>query len=92
MASIIRHDFVQGGKKKSILLFCNPDSKIARNYITIKTSKDDGKTWQNKILLDEWKGRGYSCMTSIDEETIGVLYESSQADLVFQTIKLKDLL
>jgi len=92
MASIIRHDFMQGGKKKSILLFCNPDSKVARNYITIKTSKDDGKTWQNKILLDEWKGRGYSCMTSIDEETIGVLYESSQADLVFQTIKLKDLL
>ncbi|RZL51114.1 MAG: sialidase [Pedobacter sp.] len=92
MASILRHDFTKNGVKKSILLFCNPDSKIARNFITLKTSNDDGKTWQKKVLFDEWKGRGYSCITSVDEDTIGVLYESSQADLVFQTVKLKDLL
>lgn len=92
MASIIRHDYTKNGTKKSMLIFCNPDSKIARNYITLKVSTDDGNTWEKKVLLDEWKGRGYSCITSIDEETIGVLYESSQADLVFQAVKLKDLL
>lgn len=92
MASIIRHDFNSKGSKKSILVFCNPDSKTARNYISLKVSQDDGNTWEKKMMFDEWKGRGYSCITSIDEETIGVLYESSQADLVFQTVKLKDLL
>lgn len=92
MASIIRHDYTKAGKKESVLLFCNPNSKVARNFITVKASKDDGKTWEAKVLLDEWKGRGYSCMTSIDNDTIGVLYESSQADLVFQTINLKDLI
>lgn len=92
MASILRHDFIKDNKKQSILLFCNPDSKVARNDITLKVSKDDGNTWQSKALFDEWKGRGYSCITSVDEQTIGVLYESSQADLVFQTVKLKDLL
>ncbi|MCX2474953.1 exo-alpha-sialidase [Pedobacter sp. MC2016-05] len=92
MASILRHDYTVGKTKKSILLFCNPDSKVARNYITLKMSNDDGKSWERKMLFDEWKGRGYSCITSVDEETIGVLYESSQADLVFQTVKLKDLL
>ena len=92
MASILRHDYSVGKTKKSILLFCNPDSKVARNYITLKMSNDDGKSWERKVLFDEWKGRGYSCITSVDEETIGVLYESSQADLVFQTVKLKDLL
>ena len=91
MASIIRHDYTRNGKRQSVLLFCNPNSKVARNFITVKASKDDGKTWDSKVLLDEWKGRGYSCMTSIDNDTIGVLYESSQADLVFQTIELKDL-
>lgn len=91
MASIIRHDYTRNGKTQSVLLFCNPNSKVARNFITVKASKDDGKTWEAKVLLDEWKGRGYSCMTSIDNDTIGVLYESSQADLVFQTIELKDL-
>jgi sialidase-1 len=92
MASIIRHDYTKSGKKKSMLIFCNPDSKTARNFITLKVSNDDGQTWKKKILLDEWKGRGYSCLTTVDAETIGVLYESSQADLVFQTIKIKDLL
>jgi len=91
MASIIRHDYTENGAKKSMLVFCNPDSKVARDYITLKTSKDDGQTWQKKIMMDEWKGRGYSCLTSIDNETIGVLYESSQADLVFQAVKIKDL-
>ncbi|MRG44664.1 sialidase [Chitinophaga sp. SYP-B3965] len=94
MASIIRHDFVRNGKKRSVLLFANPDSKTARQFMTIKVSYDDGKTWQNnkKILLDEGKSRGYSCLTSVDNETIGILYESSQADLVFQTIQLEELL
>ncbi len=92
MASIIRHDYTKNGAAKSLLIFCNPDSKVARNYISLKVSSDDGKTWEKKMMFDEWKGRGYSCITSIDEETIGVLYESSQADLVFQAVKLKDLL
>ncbi len=92
MASIIRHDYTWNGQKKSLLIFCNPDSKTTRHNITIKVSHDDGKTWQRRVLLDEKKGRGYSCLTSIDENTIGVLYESSQSDLVFQAIKLEELL
>lgn len=92
MASIIRHDYVLNGQKKSILLFSNPDSKTARDHMTIKLSTDDGQTWTKKMLLDECKSRGYSCLTSIDNDTIGILYESSQADLVFQKIKLQELL
>lgn len=94
MASIIRHDYLQKGKKRSVLLFSNPDSKTARQNMTIKVSYDDGATWVNskKILLDEGKSRGYSCLTSVDNNTIGILYESSQADLVFQTIQLEELL
>ncbi len=94
MASIIRHDYLRNGRKRSLLIFSNPDSKTIRHRMTIKVSDDDGETWQNdkKILLDEGKSRGYSCLTSIDGDTIGILYESSQADLVFQKIRLKELL
>jgi sialidase-1 len=94
MASTIRHDYVVKGEKRSVLLFANPDSKTIRHHMTIKVSYDDGLTWpaNKKILLDEWKSRGYSCLTSIDAGTIGILYESSQCDLVFQQIKLKELL
>jgi sialidase-1 len=82
------------GQKRSILLFSNPDSKTLRHHMTIKVSYDDGLTWpvSKKILLDEWKSRGYSCLTSIDNDTIGILYESSQSDMVFQQVKLKELL
>lgn len=94
MASTIRHDYTLNGKKKSILVFSNPDSKTLRHHMTIKVSYDDGLTWpvNKKILLDEWKSRGYSCLTSIDNDTIGILYESSQSDMVFQQVKLKELL
>ena len=94
MASIHRHAYTVGGKKKSLLVFSNPNSKRGRDHLTLKVSFDDGLTWPRThwILLDELKSRGYSCLTSVDEKTIGIVYESSQADLVFQKISLAELL
>jgi sialidase-1 len=94
MASIHRHDLPGKSAKKSVLVFSNPNSKTARDHMTIKASFDDGNTWPegSQLLLDELKGRGYSCLTSVDEKTIGILYESSQADMVFQKISLDALL
>lgn len=93
MASIHRHTYTQGGKEKSILLFCNPESYNSRDHMTLKVSFDDGKTWaaSKKILLDEERNFGYSCITSVDEATIGIFYESSQAQMTFQQVKLNEL-
>src|SRR3546814_8835464 len=94
MASLYRHEFEKNGRRQSVLLFSNPDSKKFRENLTIKLSLDNGKTWQeqNQLLLDEERGRGYYCLTSVGEDYIGILYESSQADLVFQKISLSSLL
>lgn len=94
MASIHKHLYRRNGMEKSILLFCNPESYNSRDHMTLKVSLDDGKTWpeERKILLDEYGGFGYSCITSVDEETIGILYESSQAQMVFQQVKIKELI
>lgn len=94
MASLHKHIYIRKKEAKSILLFCNPESCRERNNMTLKVSFDDGQTWPSahKVLLDEWGGFGYSCITSVDDETIGILYESSQAQLVFQQKKLKELL
>lgn len=75
------------------LLFSNPDSTRGRHHITIKASPDRGITWpeQHRLLLDEGNSAGYSCMTMIDEDTIGILYEGSQAHMTFQRIPLSDL-
>nr|WP_320154007.1 exo-alpha-sialidase [uncultured Draconibacterium sp.] len=95
MASIHKHTYTaQNGQAKSILLFSNPNSKFNRHKQTIKVSFDDGQTWPEEywIELDEGKGAGYSCLTSIDYNTIGILYEGSQAQMTFQAIDIKNIL
>ncbi|MBQ9398178.1 MAG: exo-alpha-sialidase [Bacteroidales bacterium] len=78
---------------RHILLFSNPNTVRGRNHITIKASLDDGMTWKeaNQVLLDEDEGWGYSCLTMVDPETVGILYESSVAHMTFQTVPLKDI-
>lgn len=94
MASLHRHFYTENGERKSVLFFLNPSSRTSRNTFTIKTSFDDGLTWPEShwLLIDEWNGNGYSCLTSIDEHTLGVLYEGSQADMTFMQIPITDLL
>ena len=93
-ASIIKDEFVVNGKKQALVIFSNPNTKKGRHHMTIKVSLDDGETWplENQLLLDAGKGRGYSCMSKIDDETIGILYEGSQADLTYQIVKIKDII
>lgn len=93
MASLHKHVYHENGVEKSVLLFVNPASVSRRDNITLKVSYDDGNTWpeDKHILLDEYNGRGYSCITSVNDSTIGILYESSQADMVFQTVSLKEI-
>lgn len=94
MASLYKHDYWVDDTKKSILFFSNPNTKEGRYKMTIKASLDNGKTWPEKywLLLDEGYGRGYSSITGIDDNTIGILYEGSQADMTFQKIPIKDIL
>ena len=94
MASLINVDRELGLASAGRLLFSNPNSLMERSHLTIKASTDSGATWpkNSRLLLDEGRGRGYSCMTMIDDSTIGILYESSQADLVFQRVRLGDVM
>ena len=90
MASLIAHDLTDG---RRALIFSNPNDKHRRRRMTIQLSLDDGTSWPkaNRVLLDELGG-AYSSLVMIDADTIGILYESSRADLVFQKIKLVELI
>lgn len=78
----------------SVLLFSNPNTKKGRYNITLKASLDNGSSWnvENQLLLDQGKGRGYSSITQVDETHVGILYESSRADMTFQKIPLSDII
>lgn len=94
MASLIKVDAKYNSVNKDILLFSNPNTTKSRNMITIKASLDGGLTFpkEYQVMLDEGNGWGYSCLTMIDRETVGILYEGSTAHMVFQAVKLADII
>lgn len=94
MASLIKVEAKDNVLGKDVLLFSNPNTTQGRHHITIKASLDGGLSFpeEYQVLLDEDQGWGYSCLTMIDRETVGILYESSVAHMTFQAVKLNDII
>ena len=92
--SLLRVDFQQSGKPRHVLLFSNPHTQKGRTHQTIQVSFDDGMTWpeSHHLLLDEGAGAGYPSLTRVDDDHVGIVYEGSQAHLVFEKIPLDELL
>gem|GEM_PF-66494 len=80
-------------RRKPWLAFVNPAvGRAPRRQMTIKLSVDGGMTWPTarQIVLDGGQSAGYSSLTMVDDETIGVFYECSRAHMAFQRIKVDD--
>ncbi|MCE5205309.1 MAG: exo-alpha-sialidase [Porphyromonadaceae bacterium] len=94
MASLLHVRAEENVLGRDILLFSNPNSSQYRHRITIKASLDGGLSFpeEYQVMLDEDFGWGYSCLTMIDRETVGILYESSVAHMTFQAVRLTDLI
>ncbi|MCE4563086.1 exo-alpha-sialidase [Maribellus sp. CM-23] len=93
MASIIATNLNLDGESKQVLFFSNPNNKQHRTNMTIKASLDEGMTWPEacQLELNEAGGFGYSCMTMVDENTVGILYEGVK-ELYFQSIPVSDII
>ncbi|CCX51370.1 sialidase [Alistipes sp. CAG:514] len=91
MASLIAVPADRNVLGKDLLLFSNPDTTEGRCDITVKASLDGGVTWPYSLLLDEGDSWGYSCLSMIDPQTVGILYESSAAHITFQAIELNEI-
>jgi sialidase-1 len=91
MASLIASDLSVDGLKKKVLFFSNPNDKASRVNMTVKASTDEGLTWpeQQQVKLFGPAGYGYSCLTMVDEEHVGILYEGVK-ELYFQKIPVSD--
>ncbi len=89
MASLLRVDHEDLGP---LLLFSNPATAAGRFDMSVKVSRDLGATWPAALrtLYDQRKGFGYSCLTRIDRDHVGVLYEG-QRELYFVRFALRDL-
>lgn len=76
---------------KDVLYFVNPNHNSERKNMTLKVSFDQGNSWPEKYWtnLDEYNGSGYSCITKVDDKHIGIIYEGSQADMIFQILPIQ---
>jgi sialidase-1 len=77
-ASIVRLPGDRGG-----LLFANPASK-KREKMTVRLSRDEGKTWPVSRLLHAGPS-AYSCLAALPDGRIGCLYERGEKS-AYQTI------
>lgn len=94
MASLIHVPAKDNVLGQDILLFSNPNTTQGRHSMTVKASLDGGMTWPDEyqLLIDAGDSWGYSCLSMIDPETVGILYESSTAHMLFQRIRLTDII
>lgn len=93
MGSLIKEKFSVGGVMKELVFFSNPNTSSGRYNMTIKASMDLGETWlpAHQLLIDERDCYGYSSLTKVDDNTIGILYEG-MGDLYFVKIPVSEVL
>ena len=93
MASIIKARVTVKERSKDMLFFSNVSSETARHNTTIKASADLGESWdpQSTLLIDERRTYGYSSLTRIDANTIGILYEGF-GELYFVRIPVNEII
>jgi sialidase-1 len=80
--SLLRLRATDQGAKYNRILFASPADPERRRYMTIRSSFDEGKTWQSVAdgtrITSDWSG--YSDMTMLDTGEIGLLYEGGSVD------------
>ena len=74
-----------------LTFFSNPASNHSRVNMTLRWSFDYGMTWAGFLSIYP-KASEYSCLTSIDDNHIGLLYERDGYNKIgFAKIKLYDV-
>ncbi|WP_089321667.1 sialidase family protein [Pontibacter ummariensis] len=77
MGSFIKASVNTSKGSQQVLFFSNPATPSGRYNMTLKASTDLGESWPtgNELLVDERGSYGYSALTRIDDNTLGLLYE-----------------
>ncbi len=93
MGSLLKTGLKVKNEWKDIMLFSNPHTSSGRTHITIQASLDLGENWlpPNRLLIDERLCYGYSSLTRIDEQTVGMLYEGIR-ELYFVAVPITEII
>ncbi|HNR07227.1 MAG TPA: sialidase family protein [Saprospiraceae bacterium] len=82
--------------KRHRLAFSNAADTLHRNRLTLRISRDEGKSWYKNILVDAVSGEqardhtAYSDLVKLDRKTVGILYERrGYSQIVFRAVNWK---
>lgn len=79
-------------KKEHLVLFSNAASQTKREKLTVRVSKDNGRSWPVSFLVDGGDA-SYSDMVNIQSKNIGLLYEKgSDGGIIYTLIGVKKIL
>lgn len=79
-------------KGKHLVFFSNAASQTKREKMTIRVSKDDGRSWPVAYLVDGGAA-AYSDMVRVDTRNIGLLYEKgSNGGIVYTSVPINTIL
>lgn len=90
-ASILHVNASDNVLGKDLVLFSNPKNAGGRSNFHIQASEDGGETWTHSLQIDPAGSLGYTCLTMVDNATVGILYESSRGNILFQAIPLSEI-
>jgi len=76
-ASLRRYSWPENGKP-GFLLFSNPASPTRREKLTVRLSRDEGKTWPQAWTLHVGPS-AYSCLAVLADGRVACLYEAGKA-------------
>ncbi len=92
-ASLVRVLWPEGDAP-GLLAFSNPADAKRRANLTIRGSRDDGRTWPAAVVLHAGPA-AYSCLAPLPGGGVGCLYErgekSPYEEIVFSTVPLQRL-
>lgn len=78
----------------ALLLFLNPAHKKSRQNITLRSSLDDGKSWEGSLTLHKGPG-AYSDLSQLSNGNIACLYEAGHSNpyqgIVFEVVPLQQI-
>lgn len=92
--SAVRIEASRNFLQQDIIVMCSKElNENGNKQLVLRASIDRGKNWPEKyrMVLDNAECPGNSSLTVINGETLGLLYEGSTAEVVYETIRLKDL-
>ncbi len=74
---ICQASLISFGTVPNMLVFSNPADENERVKMTVKVSKDGGKSWNKELLIYEGPS-AYSCLYQVSESEVGLLFECGE--------------